>query len=63
VVALHQGGITSTVATLGTATTPQHLQTLSRTTDTIIFFLMVTEQGVPLHGKRFKLHCLLSRQD
>jgi DNA primase len=37
VVALHQGGITSTVATLGTATTPQHLQTLSRTTDTIIF--------------------------
>ena len=37
VVALHQSGITCTVATLGTATTPEHLQTLSRTTDTIIF--------------------------
>ncbi len=37
VVALHQGGITSCVATLGTATTDQHLQILSRTTNTIIF--------------------------
>ena len=37
VVALHQGGITSCVATLGTATTDQHLQILSRTTSTIIF--------------------------
>ncbi len=37
VVALHQGGITSTVATLGTATTSEHLQTLSRTTDNIVF--------------------------
>jgi len=37
VVALHQGDITRTVATLGTATTPQHLQKLSRTTNTIIF--------------------------
>ncbi len=37
VVALHQGGIVRTVATLGTATTPQHLQTLSRTSNVIIF--------------------------
>ncbi|MCS5591342.1 MAG: DNA primase [Gammaproteobacteria bacterium] len=37
VIALHQHGITTAVATLGTATTPTHLQTLSRTTDTIVF--------------------------
>ena len=37
VIALHQHGITSAVATLGTATTPAHLQTLSRLTDTIVF--------------------------
>jgi len=37
VIALHQHGITSTVATLGTATTPAHLQTLSRSTDNIVF--------------------------
>ena len=37
VIALHQHGITTAVATLGTATTPAHLQTLSRATDTIIF--------------------------
>jgi len=39
VIALHQQGITSAVATLGTATTPAHLQTLSRSTDTIVFCL------------------------
>ena len=37
VIALHQQGITSAVATLGTATTPAHLQTLSRSADTIVF--------------------------
>ena len=37
VIALHQQGITSAVATLGTATTPAHLQTLSRSTDNIVF--------------------------
>ena len=37
VIALHQHGITTAVATLGTATTPTHLQTLSRATDTIVF--------------------------
>jgi len=37
VIALHQHGITTAVATLGTATTSVHLQTLSRATDTIVF--------------------------
>jgi len=37
VIALHQHGITTAVATLGTATTPTHLQTLSRATNTIVF--------------------------
>ena len=37
VIALHQQGITSVVATLGTATTPSHLQVLSRSAETIVF--------------------------
>ena len=37
VIALHQQGVTNVVATLGTATTPAHLQILSRSTETIIF--------------------------
>ena len=37
VIALHQQGITNVVATLGTATTPAHLQVLSRSADTIVF--------------------------
>jgi len=37
VIALHQQGITNVVATLGTATTPSHLQVLSRSAETIIF--------------------------
>ena len=37
VIALHQQGITNVVATLGTATTPAHLQILSRSAETIIF--------------------------
>ncbi len=37
VVALHQAGITQVVATLGTATTVQHLQILARTSNSIIF--------------------------
>ena len=37
VIALHQQGITNVVATLGTATTPAHLQVLSRSAETIIF--------------------------
>ncbi len=37
VVSLHQAGVTKVVATLGTATTPDHLQILARTTNTIVF--------------------------
>jgi len=37
VVALHQAGLTKVVATLGTATTPEHLQILSRNTNVIVF--------------------------
>jgi len=37
VVALHQAGFTKVVATLGTATTPEHLQILARTSNTIVF--------------------------
>ena len=37
VIALHQQGITNVVATLGTATTPAHLQILSRSAETIVF--------------------------
>ena len=37
VISLHQHGITNVVATLGTATTPAHLQVLSRSAETIVF--------------------------
>ena len=37
VVALHCAGLTSCVATLGTATTAQHIKTLSRNTQLIVF--------------------------
>jgi DNA primase len=37
VVALHQAGFTKVVATLGTATTPEHLKILAQNTNTIVF--------------------------
>ena len=37
VIALHQEGITSAVATMGTATTTNHLNILSRSAETIVF--------------------------
>lgn len=37
VLALHQAGIEGAVATLGTATTTQHVSTLFRTADTVVF--------------------------
>lgn len=37
VIALHQAGITKVVATLGTATTPEHLTILSQTAKVIVF--------------------------
>ncbi len=55
VVALHQGGITRTVATLGTATTPQHLQVLARTTNTIIFCFDGDKAGRDAAWKALKI--------
>jgi len=37
VVSLHQHGVTNAVASLGTATTPQHIDILSKTSNSIIF--------------------------
>jgi len=37
VVSLHQHGVTNAVASLGTATTPQHIDILSKTSNNIIF--------------------------
>ena len=51
VIALHQQGVTNVVATLGTATTPAHLQILSRSAETIVFVLMVIRQEEMPLGK------------
>jgi DNA primase len=45
VVALHQAGITRVVATLGTATTSEHLQILMRTTNVVVFCFDGDEAG------------------
>ena len=45
VVALHQAGITKVVATLGTATTQEHLQILMRTTNVVVFCFDGDEAG------------------
>jgi len=37
VVSLHQHGVTNAVASLGTATTPQHIEILSKTSNNIVF--------------------------
>lgn len=55
VVALHQSGITKVVATLGTATTTQHLQTLARTTNTIVFCFDGDDAGRSAAWKALKI--------
>ncbi|BAS67434.1 DNA primase [Bathymodiolus septemdierum thioautotrophic gill symbiont] len=55
VVALHQAGITKVVATLGTATTPEHLQTLMRTTKTIVFCFDGDDAGRAAAWKALKI--------
>ena len=45
VVALHQAGITKVVATLGTATSTEHLQILIRTTNVVVFCFDGDEAG------------------
>lgn len=55
VVALHQSGITKVVATLGTATTTQHLQTLARTINTIVFCFDGDDAGRAAAWKALKI--------
>ncbi|MDC9715211.1 MAG: DNA primase [Gammaproteobacteria bacterium] len=55
VVALHQSDITKVVATLGTATTEQHLQTLARTTNNIVFCFDGDEAGRAAAWKALKI--------
>lgn len=55
VVALHQAGMTKVVATLGTATTAEHLQTLARTTNNIVFCFDGDEAGRAAAWKALKI--------
>lgn len=55
VVALHQAGFTKVVATLGTATTPEHLQILARTTNTIVFCFDGDDAGRAAAWKALKI--------
>lgn len=55
VVALHQVGITKVVATLGTATSPDHLQILARTTKTIVFCFDGDDAGRSAAWKALKI--------
>ncbi len=55
VVALHQAGITKVVATLGTATSPDHLQILARTTKTIVFCFDGDDAGRSAAWKALKI--------
>ncbi|CAC9437588.1 DNA primase [Bathymodiolus heckerae thiotrophic gill symbiont] len=55
VVALHQSDITKVVATLGTATTEQHLQTLARTTNNIVFCFDGDDAGRVAAWKALKI--------
>tara|TARA_B110000967_G_scaffold200714_1_gene236914 strand:+ start:529 stop:2355 length:1827 start_codon:yes stop_codon:yes gene_type:complete len=55
VVALHQQDITNVVATLGTATTPTHLQTLSRSAETIVFCFDGDKAGRDAAWKALKI--------
>ncbi len=46
VIAMHQGGFTNTVATLGTALTPEHLKLLSRFTKKVVLLFDGDEAGM-----------------
>ncbi len=54
VVALHQAGITKVVATLGTATSSEHLQILIRTTNVVVFCFDGDEAGRSAAWKALK---------
>jgi DNA primase len=55
VVALYQAGVTKVVATLGTATTPEHLQILARTTNIIVFCFDGDDAGRAAAWKALKI--------
>ncbi len=55
VVALHQAGITKVVATLGTATSAEHLQILIRTTNIIVFCFDGDDAGRAAAWKALKI--------
>jgi DNA primase len=55
VVALHQADITKVVATLGTTTTPDHLQILARNTNTIVFCFDGDDAGRAAAWKALKI--------
>jgi len=55
VVALHQAGITKVVATLGTATSPEHLKILIRTSNVIIFCFDGDDAGHAAAWKALKI--------
>jgi DNA primase len=55
VVALHQAGLTRVVATLGTATSEQHIQTLMRSTAQIVFCFDGDEAGKSAAWKALKI--------
>ncbi|MBC8494205.1 MAG: DNA primase [Candidatus Thioglobus sp.] len=55
VVALHQAGVTKVVATLGTATTQEHLKILMRTTNVVVFCFDGDEAGRSAAWKALKV--------
>ena len=55
VVALHQAGITKVVATLGTATSPEHLKILIRTSNVIVFCFDGDDAGRAAAWKALKI--------
>ena len=55
VVALHQAGVTKVVATLGTATSPEHLKILIRTSNVIVFCFDGDDAGRAAAWKALKI--------
>ncbi|SHN89896.1 DNA primase [Bathymodiolus heckerae thiotrophic gill symbiont] len=61
VVALHQAGITKVVATLGTATSTEHLLILMRTTNVVVFCFDGDEAGRSAAWKALKITLPLTK--
>jgi len=63
VVALAQHGVEYAVATLGTATTPYHIQKLLRLTEHIVFCFDGDKAGQRAAGALWKIHCPICRTE